>query len=218
MRDKSGMRLGGLILAGGHSRRMGRSKESLPFGDSTLLGRQCDTLLACAAPVVVVARDRDQQLPPLPAAVEVIVDDDPGRGPLHALRAGLRHLAAAHRFGADDVAFATACDLPFLTAAAVRWLVDRLGEPALVMPRTDGRLHPLAAAYRVSALALVDHIVDAGGDALRELGAGPGARILDEAALRVLDPSLSWLRNVNDPRQYEAALARAARTHDGRRR
>ena len=63
MPDKESMRLGALILAGGRSRRMGRPKESLPLGDTTMLGWQCRTLLACAAPVVVIGRGAGQQLP-----------------------------------------------------------------------------------------------------------------------------------------------------------
>ena len=44
---------------------MGRPKESLPIGDTTMLGRTVDTLLRCTYPVVVVARDRLQDLPPI---------------------------------------------------------------------------------------------------------------------------------------------------------
>ena len=73
---------------------MGRPKESLPLGDTTMLGWQCRTLLACAAPVVVIGRGAGQQLPPLPADVDVVSDELPGEGPLAAIAAGFRHSSA----------------------------------------------------------------------------------------------------------------------------
>ena len=54
--EKGSMQIGAIILAGGRSRRMGKPKESLPIGDTTLLGRTSEVLLDCAFPVVVVAR------------------------------------------------------------------------------------------------------------------------------------------------------------------
>ena len=115
MPDKEAMRLGGLILAGGRSRRMGRAKESLPIGDTTLLGWQCRTLAACTDPVVVVRRDDGQALPDVPESVDVTADDAPGIGPLCGLAAGLARLRDRHGFGDRDAAFVTGCDLPFVT-------------------------------------------------------------------------------------------------------
>ena len=71
------MRLGGLILAGGRSRRMGRPKESLPIGDMTMLEWQCRTLISCTEVVVTVGRDPSQPLPQIPAQRHTWHDDPP---------------------------------------------------------------------------------------------------------------------------------------------
>ena len=68
------MILGSIILAGGRSRRMGRPKESLPFAGSTLLGHTVDVLLDCTFPVVVVARDQEQELPPIHLEADLVFD------------------------------------------------------------------------------------------------------------------------------------------------
>lgn len=204
------MRLGGLILTGGRSRRMGRPKEWLPFGDTTLLGRVATMLRECTSPVAVVARDEDQQLPPLPAGIEVLIDDRPGQGPLAALRRGLHRLRERHGFGDGDAAFVTACDLPFLDAAAVRWLASQLGDAPLLLPSAGGHLQPLTAIYRLGTLPAIDELLASGERSPRALGETPGCRILSEATLRAFAPDLRFLTNVNDPEHYARLMGPGA--------
>ena len=197
------MRLGAIILAGGRSSRMGRPKDSLPFGATTLLGHVAGTLASCTAPVVIVARDAQQVLPPLPAGCELAHDERPGEGPLSALATGLRRLQ-----GRADAALLAACDQPFWSAAAVRWLLAQLGTAPLVMPSAGGELQPLAAIYRVDLLPHVDAMVARGVRSPRDLAALPAARTLAEADVRAFDPELRFLQNVNTPADYDAARAR----------
>ena len=78
--------MGGIVLAGGKSTRMGTAKALLPFGPETMLQRVVRLLGTTVSPIVTVAA-RDQELPPLPAAVIVARDEREGRGPLEGLRA-----------------------------------------------------------------------------------------------------------------------------------
>ncbi len=211
MPDKFAMRLGAIILAGGRSVRMGQPKELLPFGGDTLLGRTCATLLGCCDPVLVLARDDAQRLPPLPAAVTVRHDETPGGGPLPGLAHGLQWLAAEHGFTPDDAALLTGCDLPFLTARAVAWLAGQLGDADLVMPHPADGPQPLAAIYRLRTLPMVRAWLAAGIGSPRQLAEQPGARKLTAAQLAAFDPGPAFLQNVNTPAEYQAALARLTR-------
>ena len=74
---------GGIVLCGGHSRRMGRPKLSLPFGNETMLARVVRVLSEVVSPIVVVAAV-DQELPPLPSDVIVTRDKQPDLGPLRS--------------------------------------------------------------------------------------------------------------------------------------
>ncbi|MBL8756078.1 MAG: NTP transferase domain-containing protein, partial [Planctomycetes bacterium] len=158
MPEKERMQLAAIILAGGASSRMGRPKESLPWGDESLLGRTCRTLSACCAPVVVVARDRTQGLPPLPEGTLVACDAPGAAGPLAGLLAGLQALLAAGLHG-DDATFVTACDHPFLFADAVRALHRELGNARLVMPEVATVLQPLCAIYRLGCVGAVERLL-----------------------------------------------------------
>jgi len=203
------MRVGSLILAGGRSLRMGQSKESLPFLGDTLLGRITATLLGCTDAVVVVARDAEQVLPPLPAGVLVTADLRPAAGPLAALVSGLCFLKERCGLRDGDAVFATGCDAPFLTGTAVQGLVQRLGDAQAAVPRVAGFLQPLCAVYRVGVVAAAEALLARGVDSLRALATAVPARELDEDELRRIDPELRFLRNVNTPEEYRRALAEA---------
>lgn len=201
------MRGGSLILAGGRSRRMGRPKESLPFGADTMLGRVAGLLADCAPPVAVVVRGRDQALPPLPAGVAVVSDELPGAGPLAAIAAGLRHLRTAG-LGERDAAFVTGCDAPLLTAPVVGWLFDRLRADArrdAVVPEVGGTPQPLCAVYRLACLPAALTLLQEGARSARALAERVPTQFVGAAELRAVDPELLCLRGVNTPAEYEEA-------------
>jgi len=185
---------------------MGRAKESLPIGDTTMLGWQCRTLLGCTSPVVVIGRTLAQPLPELPAGVDVALDEMPGEGPLAAIAAGLRRLQQHHGFDAGDAAITVGCDQPFLTAAIVHGLRDRLGAENVLMPRANDKLQPLTGIYRVASLAAADQLLADGSRRPRELAAATSSRVVEADELRDLDPELRFLRNLNHPDDYRDAL------------
>jgi molybdopterin-guanine dinucleotide biosynthesis protein A len=194
------IRTAGIVLCGGESSRMGRPKAWLPFGDELMLPRVVRLLSEVVTPIVVVAAP-GQDVPPLPAGVEIARDAEPGRGPLAGLCAGL----AAVRGRADGV-YLSSCDVPFLRPAFVRRLIDLLGEHAICVPEAGGFRHPLAAVYRVE-------IADVAERLLRDGGAGP-AFLFDELPTRIVaaheltdaDRALQSLRNLNTRADYERAL------------
>src|SRR4051812_13474329 len=116
------MRIGGVILCGGKSSRMGYPKALLPFGPELMLQRVVRLLSEVVSPIVVVAAPR-QDLPPLPAAVAVAHDEQEGRGPLQGLLAGLSLLGTL-----VDAAYVTSCDVPLLEAQFVRQMIACLGD------------------------------------------------------------------------------------------
>src|SRR5436309_3943430 len=137
------MHVGGIVLCGGQSKRMGRPKAWLPFGGELMLPRVVRLLGEAVAPLVVVAAP-GQDVPPLPAEVEIVRDPEQGRGPLQGLAAGLAALR-----GKADAAYLSSCDVPFLKPAFVRRLIDLLGDHHICVPRIGEYHHPLAAIYRI---------------------------------------------------------------------
>lgn len=204
------MLVGSIILAGGRSRRMGQPKESLPFRGTSLLGFTVETLLDCTWPVVVVGRGGDQQLPPFPIEAQILHDETPGAGPLQAIATGLRTLLQQGELSQKDAVFVTGCDAPFLSSTAISWLAEQLTGQQCAMPKVGDRLQPLCAVYRCDILPAIDALLAAGIDTPRTLAEKVQTRVLTEAELRRCDPELKFLRSVNTPDEYQAALAAAA--------
>jgi molybdopterin-guanine dinucleotide biosynthesis protein A len=195
-----GPRVGGIVLCGGQSKRMGRPKAWLPFAGEVMLPRVVRLLGEAVRPVVVVAAP-DQDVPSLPPGVAVVRDEEKGRGPLQGLAAGLNALR-----GQAEAAYLSSCDVPFLRPPFVRRLVDLLGDHAICVPRVGDYHHPLAAVYRLEVADAVARLL--AEDRLRPffLFEAVPTRVVREAELADVDSTFQTLRNLNKPEDYEAAL------------
>jgi molybdopterin-guanine dinucleotide biosynthesis protein A len=191
---------GGIILCGGQSKRMGRPKAWLPFGDELMLQRMVRLMATVVEPIVVVAAP-DQELPPLPPKVRVARDEERGRGPLQGLSMGLATIRDS-----AEAAYVSSCDVPFLEPAFVHRMIGLLGSHQISVPRALGHHHPLAAVYRPQVVTEVDRLL--AEDRLRPffLFEAVPTRIVEEDELRDVDPTLESLRNLNTPEDYEMAL------------
>jgi len=202
-----------IILAGGGSTRMGSPKAALPWRDSTLLRRAVGIAGRAVDGPVVVVRARDQQLPPLPAGIDVTEDERAGRGPLQGIAAGLKAVGERAR-----AAYVCGVDSPLAHPAFIRHVVRCLnGDHDVALPSAHGFDHPLAAAYRSATVApaidelLADDELATGAlmARLRVVKLDPPA-LLADPAVAVFDPRLDSLLNVNTPDEYAAARARSA--------
>jgi molybdopterin-guanine dinucleotide biosynthesis protein A len=185
----------GLILAGGSSRRMNRDKAGLKYQGKTQLDRAFELASRHVTNVFVSVR-ADQTLDPTRAQRPMIVDSVAGEGPI----AGIRSALAAH----PKVAWLVlACDLPYLSDAALDFLLQRRDATALATAYTsahDGLPEPLCAIWEpVAAEALADYQA-AGGHCPRKFLIRHGARLLEPQDTRALD-------NVNTPEEYRQAVA-----------
>ncbi len=195
--------VGGIVLCGGQSSRMGRAKCWLPVAGELMLPRVIRLLTEAVSPIVVVASP-GQELPPLPSEVVLVGDPIPGLGPLQGLIAGLA--ALGHSADSTDAAYVSSCDVPFLRPAFVRRMTELLRESEACMPQINGRLHPLAAVYRRGVVAAAEQLLVTGRSRLTDLATTVRTRIVTADELMDVDPQLHSLQNVNTPEQYAAAI------------
>ena len=196
------MRAGGIMLCGGKSTRMGRSKALLPFGPETMLQRVVRLLGSVVQPIVAVAAS-DQVLPALPASVIITRDEREGRGPLEGLRAGLKALPPE-----VEGAYVTSCDVPLLVPGFVRQMLDLTDGFDIAVMEIDGFAHPLSAVYCRTTLPYVEDLL--ARDRLRPAFLFEGVRTRRVTPAEITsDPDLRTLRNLNTPEDYQRALADA---------
>jgi molybdopterin-guanine dinucleotide biosynthesis protein A len=172
-----------LVLAGGESRRMGRPKAWLEVGDTYLLRYVAARLAPAFSDVMVSFAEPEQLEQPVP--YRVVFDRKPSAGPLAGLEAGL---AAAR----EEVMFAVACDMPYVTLEVARAAVVAARSCDAAIPRIDGRPEPVCAAYRRTALPAIAGALDAG-----LLKAADVAASLDVTWLEGLDPA--QFQSLNTP-------------------
>ncbi len=183
------------LLVGGRSSRMGCSKASLSFGDSTFLGRAAERAGAVFDEVIAVERSDGEPLDGL----HVIRED------AHADRAPLFGVIRALE-DADGKAFLLAIDYPLLTTDLLAFLRDRFAASAalLLAPRWRGKLQMLCAGYDSALLPRLRARVADGRLDLRGLIAEEESEVIEEEELRRRfngDP----LMNVNTPEELEEA-------------
>jgi molybdopterin-guanine dinucleotide biosynthesis protein A len=200
MQQETGVVVGGIVLCGGHSRRMGSPKFALPFGPITMLEHMVGRLGQSLDPVVVVAAP-EQQLPTLPTDILVVRDIHTDSGPLAGIHTGLVAMAPH-----ADIAYVTACDAPFLQTALVNEMVNRLGSADLAIPRDGDYHHPLAAVYRTSLSVVIDGLLQSGARRPLSLFDQACVNEVDVNSLRTVDPALESFRNLNSPEEYSQAL------------
>jgi molybdopterin-guanine dinucleotide biosynthesis protein A len=176
-----------LVLAGGGSRRMGRPKAWLEVGDTFLLRYVVERLAPAFAEVMVSFAEPEQLAEPLP--YRIVFDRKRSAGPLAGLEAGL--LAAR-----NEVIFAVACDMPYVTQDVAQMAIAAARRSDAAIPRIDGRPEPVCGAYGRTALPAITEALDAG-----RLKTADAIADLDVTWLEGLDRDL--FRSLNTPEDLE---------------
>ncbi len=193
----------GLVLAAGMARRMGSTKQLLPFGDRTVLQTVIDTLSGAdlAGVVVVLGHDADAVRESLRGwPVLCCVNDAYREGMFSSVLCGLHHLPA----DADAVLIALG-DQPQIELRVVQAVVRayREGDRGIVIPISGGkRGHPVLinlSRYRDEILAL------AGDEGLKPVMRGHPQ---DTREVPVDDEGI--LRDLDTPEDYRAEIERRA--------
>jgi molybdopterin-guanine dinucleotide biosynthesis protein A len=100
-----------------------------------------------------------------------------------------------------------ACDLPYLTADWVDWLLARAANSSaqIVMPRTSRGLEPLAAVYRRECAESIGAALERGVRKVTDAMTKFCMEQISENDWKLCDPHDRVLRNMNTPSDYEEA-------------
>ena len=183
-----------LLLMGGKSRRMGRSKALLTLEGKTFFERITDEMKKEGP--VYISVDLAEHVPSCP--YHIIEDELQEYGPLGGILSSFRQIR-------EDVIFLCACDMPFMTAEHIRYLKVLLQpeDEVLLVRAADGRIHMMGGLYRRSFLPALEQFVAEGNHRFRDLLKDLRVHILPEEEL---GDRMKVYRNVNTPEEYEALL------------
>jgi len=206
------LRVGGYVLAGGRSSRMGRDKALLELGGKPLVARAVEKLQrVCADVRVVSGNDALADYAPL------VGDVHPGCGPIGGIEAAL--LQSSYEWN-----LFLAVDMPFVPAIFIySWVEQMMGEDdgaRICMFTADGRAQPgLCMVHKEVAPFLSDAI--GRGEfalmpALEAAGRGSSATAglwnrpamewsVDGVSERQLAARHLWFANLNTPEEFAEA-------------
>ncbi|MFI5385343.1 MAG: molybdenum cofactor guanylyltransferase [Fimbriimonadales bacterium] len=165
-----------VLLTGGASRRMGEDKSRLLVDGEPMAVRIARLLAGRGIRVTVSGVEALEGRAFLP-------DREQHGGPLLALS----------RFEpSSELVFIVSCDVPGFDPAVVEILADHLGDSDAAVPELEGRLQPLCALYRSSALKVAEKLVHGG-----ERRVMTWLERLRVVVVSDIDPV--WVSNVNTP-------------------
>lgn len=188
------MALSVVILAGGHSRRLGRDKSLLELDGQPLLARTVQRLDALGDDLVVVTNDA-ARYESLSLAARFVPDEKPGMGSLMGIYSGLQATCHPH-------ALVLACDMPFLDLPLLRYMASLAPGHDVVIPRLGSLLEPLHAIYGKSCVPIIEELLDRGERKIVAFLQSVRVRYVEEAELDRFDPDQLSFVNVNTPQDW----------------
>jgi molybdopterin-guanine dinucleotide biosynthesis protein A len=193
-RAPASARTSGFVLVGGRSSRMGSDKAflrtGLRAGDMCLAAHVAAVIASvCDAVSLVGDPGRYGEI-----GFRVIADDYPGLGPVGAIATALHSSDSKWNV-------AVACDMPAVSREILERILAAATSPqndelhAVVPVTPDGRVHPLCAAYSLSALAGLREALERDDRKL--------THVLSELRTLYLPcEDTGWARNVNTPEEW----------------
>jgi molybdopterin-guanine dinucleotide biosynthesis protein A len=187
-----GPALAGVVLCGGRSVRMGIDKATIDIGGATLLDRAVSRLTEACDPVLIAPGELHLAID----ARHLIPDALPWAGPLGGIVAALHR--SPHRLLA-----VVAVDMPWLDAALLRLLADRIADHDVAVCQTQRGLEPLHAVYARSALPVAEAALRSQERSLRAMIAQLRTLTIAEGDWRNAGFSERFASNLNTPKDLE---------------
>ncbi|MGD0403154.1 MAG: molybdenum cofactor guanylyltransferase [Candidatus Acidiferrales bacterium] len=191
--------VGGYVLAGGKSSRMGVDKALLEIDGVSLIGRAARLLQSITGdPTIIASTSLYSSL-----GTKIVTDDWPGHGPLGGM-------ATALRVSQTPWNLIIACDLPYLTKAWLDFLIERAlkSKADAVVPMNERGPEPLCAMYHKSAENRIRSAVEGGVHKVTDSFPRLRVEYVEPREWKAFASEGLLFKNVNSPADYEEAKAR----------
>ena len=192
-----------IILAGGKSLRLGRSKFLEIIEDKSLIQWVVDHL-ATLSTEIIIATARGEAIP-CSSAVEIktVADMYPGKGPLAGIYSGLMASSSSR-------AIVVGCDTPFLSVGLLEYMTQTSPTFDIAVPRIKDKVEPLCAVYSKNCLAPIQELLEQNELRIIELFRMVKVKYVGEDEINSFDPEHLSFFNINSQADLERARRLAA--------
>jgi molybdopterin-guanine dinucleotide biosynthesis protein A len=198
-------RIGGAILAGGESSRMGENKAFIRVGGVPIIERVIVRLQPVVDELAIITNSPAEYAHlDLPAHTDIL----PGKAALGGLYTAIERISTPYTF-------VISCDQPFLNTALLRYLAElRTGYDVVVPLNREGYPQSMHALYGKACAGPIRQRLDE--DRLKVIGFFPDVRVRAIGAdeIDAIDPERWSFINVNTPDDLAVARQHAALTED----
>ncbi|GAI12566.1 unnamed protein product [marine sediment metagenome] len=176
-----------IILSGGNNRRMLHNKAFLQMGQKSIIEREIEVLSTFFSRIIVVTNtpENHEHL-----RVSLVSDVVPGKGPLGGIYSGL--MAPKDKYN-----FVVSCDLPFLNAGLISYMIELTEGHDIVVPRLNGLVEPLHAIYSKHCLIPIKRQLDRNELKIQSFFGEVKVRYIRESEIKKYDPKGIAFFNVN---------------------
>ena len=179
----------GIILSGGKSIRMGENKAFIEIEGIPIIHR-IHTLFEKLFKEIIIVTDQKERFSNINA--KVYSDLFPNKGVLGGIYTGLF-------FSSFQYAFCAACDMPFLKESVIKFLMKKIEDYEVVVPKTKDGLQPLHAIYSKNCLKPIKEIIEQNKYKILDLYPMVRVKIVTEKEFSNLDPINESFININTP-------------------
>ena len=183
--------LSGIILSGGKSIRMGRNKAFIEIDGKPIIHRIQSLFEKVFNETIIVTNQKELFLS---FNSKIYTDLIPQRGVLGGLYTGLF-------FSSFPYSFCVACDMPLLKEGLINYLIKKIEDYDVIVPRTKDGLQPLHAIYSKHCLGPIKNIMDEGKYKIIDIYPMVNVRVIEENEFIFLDPLRESFINVNTPEE-----------------
>jgi molybdopterin-guanine dinucleotide biosynthesis protein A len=192
-----------IILAGGKSSRLGRSKALQVIEAKSLIQWVVDRLTTLSTEIII-ATARGETIPCSSAVrIKTVADIYPGTGPLAGIHSGLTASSSSW-------AVVVGCDTPFLSVGLLEYMAQISSTFDIVVPRIKNKLEPLCAVYSKNCVAPIQELLEQDERQIRRLFSMVKVRYVEEDEINSFDLKHLSFFNINSQDDLDRARKLAA--------
>jgi len=187
-----------IILAGGKSSRLGRSKALQAIGGKSLIQWVIDCL-AILSTEIIIATAHGEAIPCSSAVrIKTVADIYPGKGPLVGIYSGLIASSSSR-------AIVVGCDTPFLSVSLLEYMTQICSTFDVVVPRIKDKLEPLCAVYSKNCSGLMQGLLEQDELRISKLFSRVKVKYVEEDEINRFDPEHLSFFNINSQADLDRA-------------
>ncbi len=183
-------KIGGIILAGGKSSRMGQDKALMKIGDKTLIGYVYEIINAFTSEIVISSNTDDYGF----LNCKTIPDIYQNIGPIAGIHASLKK-------SKYDKNIVISCDTPFVSKTIISELIKASSGYDITILRNNKFIEPLIGIYNKNILENLEKIISNKKYSIQKFIYSSKHNIVD-IDKTILDESKNSFININNQEEF----------------